>query len=94
MGNHTVCSIVSPVFLDFSLLAGNDLSRPRPEWGFLGLLQVIGGVSAQYAGLRRTVPAALQPSCLLRHTQGRSKSFQSRRWSRTRSNRTSLSKQT
>ena len=37
IGSHTVCSIVSPEFLEYSLLAGNDLSTPRPEWGFLGL---------------------------------------------------------
>ncbi len=37
LGSHTVCSIMSPEFLEFSLLAGNDLSTPRPEWGFLGL---------------------------------------------------------
>jgi uncharacterized protein (DUF2237 family) len=24
-------------FLEFSKLAGNDLSTPRPEWGFAGL---------------------------------------------------------
>jgi len=37
IGSHTVCSIMSSEFLEFSLLAGNDLSTPRPEWGFLGL---------------------------------------------------------
>jgi hypothetical protein len=37
LGSHTVCSIMTPEFLEFSLLAGNDLSTPRPEWGFPGL---------------------------------------------------------
>lgn len=37
IGSHTVCAIMSAEFLEFSLLAGNDLSTPRPEWGFLGL---------------------------------------------------------
>jgi uncharacterized protein (DUF2237 family) len=37
VGNHTVCSIVTTEFLEFSLRAGNDLSTPRPEWGFPGL---------------------------------------------------------
>jgi uncharacterized protein len=36
-GSHTVCSVVTSEFLEFSLLAGNDLSTPRPEWGFPGL---------------------------------------------------------
>ena len=37
IGSHTVCSIVTREFLDFSKEAGNDLSTPRPEWGFEGL---------------------------------------------------------
>jgi uncharacterized protein (DUF2237 family) len=37
VGSHTVCAIVTGEFLDFSKQAGNDLSTPRPEWGFAGL---------------------------------------------------------
>ncbi|MBA3365872.1 MAG: DUF2237 domain-containing protein [Actinobacteria bacterium] len=37
VGSHTVCSIVTIEFLEFSAVAGNDLSTPRPEWGFPGL---------------------------------------------------------
>ncbi len=37
IGSHTVCAIMTREFLDFSLIAGNDLSTPRPEWGFPGL---------------------------------------------------------
>ena len=37
VGSHTVCSIVTTEFLEFSKEAGNDLSTPRPEWGFEGL---------------------------------------------------------
>ncbi len=37
VGSHTVCSIVTNEFLEFSKEAGNDLSTPRPEWGFEGL---------------------------------------------------------
>jgi uncharacterized protein len=37
IGSHTVCTIVTSEFLEFSRLAGNDLSTPRPEWGFPGL---------------------------------------------------------
>lgn len=37
VGSHTVCAIMTTEFLEFSRLAGNDLSTPRPEWGFEGL---------------------------------------------------------
>lgn len=36
-GSHTVCAIVNAEFLAFSKTAGNDLSTPRPEYGFPGL---------------------------------------------------------
>ena len=36
-GMHTVCAIVTDEFLEFSKAAGNDLSTPRPEFGFVGL---------------------------------------------------------
>ena len=34
---HVVCARVTAEFLEFSRAAGNDLSSPRPEWGFPGL---------------------------------------------------------
>ena len=37
VGSHTVCVVLTAEFLDFSKRAGNDLSTPRPEWGFAGL---------------------------------------------------------
>lgn len=37
LGLHTVCAIVTEKFLEFSKAKGNDLSTPRPEWGFEGL---------------------------------------------------------
>ena len=37
MGVHTVCAVVTAEFLRFSAAAGNDLSTPRPEFGFAGL---------------------------------------------------------
>lgn len=37
VGVHTVCARVTAEFLDFSRTRGNDLSTPRPEWGFPGL---------------------------------------------------------
>ncbi len=36
-GSHTVCAVMTAEFLEFSRLAGNDLSTPRPEWGFEGI---------------------------------------------------------
>jgi len=36
-GLHTVCVEMTREFLDFSVLDGNDLVTPRPEWGFPGL---------------------------------------------------------
>jgi uncharacterized protein (DUF2237 family) len=37
VGSHTVCAVMTEEFLEFSRLAGNDLSTPHPEWGFPGL---------------------------------------------------------
>lgn len=37
-GMHTVCVEVTSDFLDYSMERGNDLSTPRPEFGFLGLI--------------------------------------------------------
>ena len=36
-GNHSVCVVLTEAFLAFSKRAGNDLSTPRPEFGFPGL---------------------------------------------------------
>jgi uncharacterized protein len=37
LGSHTVCSVVSAEFLALQRELGNDLSTPRPEYGFPGL---------------------------------------------------------
>jgi uncharacterized protein (DUF2237 family) len=37
LGSHTVCAVMTAEFLSFSKAAGNDLSTPRPEYGFAGL---------------------------------------------------------
>ena len=37
VGVHTVCVEVTEDFLEFSQSRGNDLSTPRPEFGFPGL---------------------------------------------------------
>jgi uncharacterized protein (DUF2237 family) len=36
-GSHTVCAVMTAEFLAFSKAKGNDLSTPRPEFGFPGL---------------------------------------------------------
>ena len=36
-GLHTVCAIMTAEFLAMSKYLGNDLSTPRPEYGFAGL---------------------------------------------------------
>jgi uncharacterized protein len=37
IGQHTVCARMTAEFLAFSYQRGNDLSTPRPEFGFPGL---------------------------------------------------------
>ena len=37
VGQHTVCAVMTAEFLRFSYAVGNDLSTPRPEFGFQGL---------------------------------------------------------
>lgn len=36
-GSHTVCVVMTAEFLAYSKYVGNDLSTPRPEFGFAGL---------------------------------------------------------
>jgi uncharacterized protein (DUF2237 family) len=36
-GVHTVCALMTAEFLALSKYLGNDLSTPRPEYGFAGL---------------------------------------------------------
>jgi uncharacterized protein len=37
LGHHTVCAEMTADFLQFSRARGNDLTTPRPEFGFPGL---------------------------------------------------------
>jgi uncharacterized protein (DUF2237 family) len=36
-GQHTVCAVMTAEFLALSKYLGNDLSTPRPDYGFAGL---------------------------------------------------------
>ena len=38
VGVHTVCAVMTPEFLEFTVAAGNDLVTPHPEWNFPGLV--------------------------------------------------------
>jgi uncharacterized protein (DUF2237 family) len=37
VGSHTICAVMTSVFLDYSKSHGNDLSTPMPDLGFPGL---------------------------------------------------------
>ncbi|MEI5673096.1 MULTISPECIES: DUF2237 family protein [Nocardioides] len=37
VGLHAICAIVTREFLDHQASVGNDLTTPRPEYGFAGL---------------------------------------------------------
>ena len=37
-GSHTICAVVTAEFLEHQRGIGNDLSTPRPEYGFPGLV--------------------------------------------------------
>ena len=38
LGTHTVCALMTDEFLEYSSAVGNDLSTPRPEFYFPGLV--------------------------------------------------------
>jgi uncharacterized protein len=38
LGSHTICAVVTAEFLDHQREIGNDLSTPRPEYQFPGLV--------------------------------------------------------
>ncbi|UQX89526.1 DUF2237 domain-containing protein [Jatrophihabitans telluris] len=38
LGSHTICAVVSSEFLEHQRRIGNDLSTPRPQYGFPGLV--------------------------------------------------------
>ena len=66
LGRHTVCAVMTAEFLEFSKAAGNDLSTPRPEFGFPrlppGCRLVTAGACVLRAGAKpgRPVP---HPAC-------------------------------
>jgi uncharacterized protein len=66
-GRHTVCILATDEFLAYSKSAGNDLSTPRPEYAFPGL---VGGdkwclVAARW---RQAHEAGMAPRVVLEAT--------------------------
>ena len=60
VGTHTVCSIMTDDFLEFSKSKGNDLSSPKPEFGFLDYGQEISGACVRSGG-KKPVKLARPP---------------------------------
>src|SRR3954462_15178434 len=71
LGSHTVCAVMTEEFLDFSKLAGNDLSTPRPSGALQASCRETSGVAAARGGSRRTAPESPRPSSSARRTNGR-----------------------
>ena len=74
VGLHTVCVEVTADFLAFSKEQGNDLSTPRPEFGFAGLqpgdcwcLCALRWKEAYEAGAAPTVKLASTHAATLEH---------------------------
>lgn len=69
-GSHTVCAVMTADFLAFSRSVGNDLSTPRPEFGFTGI-----GPGDQWclcaARFMQAVVAGRAPKVRLRSTHRR-----------------------
>jgi uncharacterized protein (DUF2237 family) len=71
VGVHTVCAEVTAEFLAFSKSRGNDLSTPRPEFGFKGLAP--GDRWCLCAGRwQEALAAGKAPRVVLRATHARS----------------------
>jgi uncharacterized protein (DUF2237 family) len=61
-GKHTLAAVLTPAFLDFSKTRGNDLSTPRPAYGFPGLKDGCRWCLCVEVRLHRPWPARLQSS--------------------------------
>jgi len=73
-GRHVICARMTEEFLRFSKARGNDLSTPRPEYGFVGLrpgdrwcLCADRWVEAWHAGVAPKVVLASTHRAALRH---------------------------
>ena len=66
-GSHTVCAVMTEDFLAFTRSRGNDLSTPRPEFGFPGL-QSGDRWCLCAARWREALPASKAPPVVLEST--------------------------
>jgi uncharacterized protein len=72
LGSHTICAVVTAEFLDHQRSIGNDLSTPRPEYRFPGLVpgdrwcvSAVNWVRAYDAGVAAPVVLAATNSAVL-----------------------------
>jgi uncharacterized protein len=76
MGVHAVCAVMTDEFLAYSASVGNDLSTPRPEFGFAGL--VAGDRWCLCADRwQQALEAGLAPSVVLEATHALALEFSS-----------------
>jgi uncharacterized protein (DUF2237 family) len=64
IGSHTVCAVMTSVFLDFSKSRGNDLSTPVLEFGFPGLKPATGQEAFEAGQAPRVVLRATHDGAL------------------------------
>ncbi len=78
-GLHTVCAVMTEEFLAFSRSRGNDLSTPRPEWEFPGL---VAGDRWCLCALRwrEAYEAGMAPKVVLEATHERTLAVIPREW--------------
>lgn len=62
-GKHTLSAVMSSTFLDFSKRQGNDLSTPRPEYGFPGLKE--GACQLIWLSIALALTPRVTAGCLL-----------------------------
>ena len=77
VGLHTVCIEATAKFLAFSKARGNDLSTPRPEFGFPGLEPETVGAFVPRAGAKHSKQGARHGSFSQRPMRRRSSSSSS-----------------
>jgi uncharacterized protein (DUF2237 family) len=72
LGSHTICAVVTAEFLEHQRSIGNDLSTPRPEYSFPGLVPgdrwcvtALTGARAHDAGVAAPVVLAATNEAVL-----------------------------
>jgi uncharacterized protein len=72
VGSHTICAVVTAEFLEHQRSIGNDLSTPRPEYRFPGLVPgdrwcvtAVNWARAQYDGVAAPIVLACTNEAVL-----------------------------